>query len=97
MVLHNYHIPRDNLLNRTGDVTPDGNYVTPYKVCSKLVIKVFDVKIKRQTQVQKNLDQLGGLNPGTSSQILYHLSYWSQEHFIDICLLLNLGQANSAL
>ncbi len=27
-------IPRENILNRTGDVTPDGRYVTPYKVTS---------------------------------------------------------------
>uniref|UniRef100_A0A8C6TAA0 Acyl-coenzyme A oxidase n=1 Tax=Neogobius melanostomus TaxID=47308 RepID=A0A8C6TAA0_9GOBI len=31
-MFHNVRIPRENLLNSTGEVTPDGRYVTPYKV-----------------------------------------------------------------
>ena len=32
LLFNSYHIPRENLLNRSGDVTPQGDYVTPYKV-----------------------------------------------------------------
>ncbi|KAM6960287.1 peroxisomal acyl-coenzyme A oxidase 3 [Tautogolabrus adspersus] len=34
-LFHNVRIPRENLLNKTGDVTPDGRYVTPFKDSKK--------------------------------------------------------------
>jgi acyl-CoA oxidase len=52
-IFNNVRIPRVNLLNKTGDVTPDGKYVTPFKDPKKrfgislgvLVFILFLVKI----------------------------------------------------
>lgn len=35
VMFNQYHIPRENLLARTGDVTEDGKFVTPFKDKSK--------------------------------------------------------------
>jgi len=35
VVFNHYRIPRENLLNRTGDVTPEGKYKSPYRDPSK--------------------------------------------------------------
>ena len=37
MMFDHYKVPREALLNRTGDVNSEGQYKTPYKVrgCSK--------------------------------------------------------------
>ena len=31
LVLHNYRVPKENLLSKTGEVTPEGKYISPYK------------------------------------------------------------------
>lgn len=31
-LFHNVRVPRENLLNKTGDITSDGRYVSPFKV-----------------------------------------------------------------
>jgi len=31
VTFHKVQVPRENLLNRIGDVTPEGTYITPYK------------------------------------------------------------------
>ena len=36
VAFHQLRIPRENLLNKTGDVTADGEYVTPYKVMNNV-------------------------------------------------------------
>ncbi|CAF1444008.1 unnamed protein product [Adineta steineri] len=35
LILRNYRIPRENLLNKHGDILPDGTYKTPFKSSNK--------------------------------------------------------------
>ena len=32
MAFNNLRIPRENLLDKLGDVSPDGKYISPFKV-----------------------------------------------------------------
>jgi len=41
VVFNHYRIPRENLLNRTGDVTPEGKYKSPYRVSRTRVYAVY--------------------------------------------------------
>ena len=41
VMFQNYRIPRENLLNKTGDVSPEGKYVSPIKDPRKRLGKVF--------------------------------------------------------
>ena len=40
ILFQNFRIPRDNLLNKNGDVTPDGKYVSPFKDPNKRFGKI---------------------------------------------------------
>lgn len=40
-MFNRYRIPRENLLNRTGDVTPDGDYETSFTDPQRILSKSF--------------------------------------------------------
>jgi hypothetical protein len=47
-------IPRDNLLNKFGDVTPEGKYVSPYENS----FKRFGAMVGEQKKLLENTDQM---------------------------------------
>lgn len=54
-MFHHVRIPRENLLNKTGDVAPDGRYVTPFKVSRQLPwsepkLSVFGIHLGRSLE-----------------------------------------------
>ena len=40
---HNYRIPKSSLLNKTGDVTPQGKYITPYRVLACTCTHIYNL------------------------------------------------------
>ena len=45
VAFHQLRIPRENLLNKTGDVTADGEYVTPYKVIDNVLLQMVNMSL----------------------------------------------------
>lgn len=59
LMFHQYRIPRENLLNRSGDVTPDGQYVSKYK----------DVKSRQSANLGSLSSGRVGITSGAASML----------------------------
>nr|CAD7609942.1 unnamed protein product [Timema genevievae] len=72
VMFDHYRIPRENLLNKNGDVTPEGKYVAPMKDRKKHLeaaqshnyeIQVNVTEVKRNLMPVNCADRLGGTRP----------------------------------
>jgi len=76
VMFNRYRIPRENLLNKTGDVTPEGNYVSPYSDPNKRFGKFSNNNNNNNFVSVCCCKFLPKLPDGWSLRVLYSRSTW---------------------